>query len=105
MAKRDYYFVLGVAPVAPPEEIKKAYRTLSKKYHPDLNPTMKAASDEKMKELVEAYNVISDTTKRSNYDKQPFFHFRSNASQRLQRATMSIKALSAKNRNLKNSLS
>ena len=76
MAKRDYYFILGVAPVAPPEEIKKAYRTLSKKYHPDLNPTMKAASDEKMKELVEAYNVISDTAKRSNYDKQPFFQIK-----------------------------
>ncbi len=73
MAKRDYYFVLGVAPIAPPEEIKKAYRTLSKKYHPDLNPTMKAASDEKMKELVEAYNVISDATKRKTYDSQPFF--------------------------------
>lgn len=76
MAKRDYYFVLGVAPIAPPEEIKKAYRTLSKKYHPDLNPTMKAASDEKMKELVEAYNIISDTTKRSSYDKQPFFQIK-----------------------------
>ncbi len=76
MAKRDFYFVLGVAPVAPPEEIKKAYRMLSKKYHPDLNPTMKASSDEKMKELVEAYNVLSDTAKRKTYDKQPCFQIK-----------------------------
>ena len=76
MAKRDYYFVLGVAPIAQPEEIKKAYRMLSKKYHPDLNPTMKAASDEKMKELVEAYNVLNDSTKRKTYDHQAFFQIK-----------------------------
>lgn len=76
MAKRDYYFVLGVAPIAPPEEIKKAYRMLSKKYHPDLNPTMKTASDEKMKELVEAYNTLSDVAKRKTYDSQVFFQIK-----------------------------
>ena len=73
MAKRDYYMVLGVAPTAQPDEIKKAYRMLSKKYHPDLNPDMKTVSDEKMKELVEAYNVLNDSSKRKAYDKQPQF--------------------------------
>lgn len=76
MAKRDYYFVLGVSPIAQPEDIKKAYRVLSKKYHPDLNPTMKVSSDEKMKELVEAYNVLSDAEKRKAYDHQPCFQLR-----------------------------
>ena len=73
MAKRDYYMVLGVPPTAQPEEIKKAYRMLSKKYHPDLNPDMKTVSDEKMKELVEAYNALNDSQKRKAYDKQPQF--------------------------------
>lgn len=73
MAKRDYYMVLGVPPTAQPDEIKKAYRMLSKKYHPDLNPDMKTVSDEKMKELVEAYNVLNDTAKRKAYDQQPQF--------------------------------
>ena len=73
MAKRDYYMVLGVAPMAQPDEVKKAYRLLSKKYHPDLNPDMKTVSDEKMKELVEAYNVLNDSQKRKAYDKQPQF--------------------------------
>jgi len=73
LAKRDYYMVLGVAPTAQPDEIKKAYRMLSKKYHPDLNPDMKTVSDEKMKELVEAYNMLNDSQKRKTYDKQPQF--------------------------------
>jgi len=73
LAKRDYYMVLGVPPTAQPDEIKKAYRMLSKKYHPDLNPDMKTVSDEKMKELVEAYNILNDTQKRKAYDKQPQF--------------------------------
>ena len=73
MAKRDYYVILGVPPIAQPDEIKKAYRMLSKKYHPDLNPDMKAVSDEKMKELVEAYTVLNDSGKRKIYDKQPQF--------------------------------
>jgi curved DNA-binding protein CbpA len=65
--------VLDVPPVAPVEEIRKAYRVLSKKYHPDLNPDQKNVSDEKMKELVEAYNNLNDTNKRKAYDKQPQF--------------------------------
>lgn len=76
MAKRDFYMVLGVPPTAPPEEIRKAYRNLSKKYHPDLNPDMKHVSDEKMKELVEAYNNLNDQNKRKTYDKQPQFQVR-----------------------------
>ena len=76
MAKRDFYMVLDVPPISPPEEIRKAYRALSKKYHPDLNPEMKHVSDEKMKELVEAYNNLNDVNKRKAYDKQPQFQVR-----------------------------
>lgn len=75
-AKRDYYKVLGVAPTATADEIRKAYRLLSKKYHPDLNPDMKIYSDEKMKELVEAYSVLNDNGRRKEYDKQPQFQVR-----------------------------
>ena len=76
MSKRDYYLVLDVPPVAPVEDIRKAYRVLSKKFHPDLNPDQKNVSDEKMKELVEAYNNLNDTNKRKAYDKQPQFQVR-----------------------------
>lgn len=76
MQKRDYYMVLRVKPIATPDEIRKAYRELSKKYHPDLNPGMKAASDEKMKELVAAYNVLNAKDKRKEYDAQPWFQYR-----------------------------
>lgn len=65
--KRDYYEVLGVAKTATPEEIKKAYRTLGKKYHPDVNPGDKEA-EEKFKEVGEAYAVLSDPEKRRQYD-------------------------------------
>ncbi|MEW6282379.1 MAG: DnaJ domain-containing protein [Candidatus Eremiobacterota bacterium] len=74
--KRDFYLVLGIPPVSQPDEIKKAYRNLSKKYHPDLNPDMKTVSDEKMKELVEAYNTLNDVQKRKSYDAQPQFQVR-----------------------------
>lgn len=76
MAKRDYYMILDVPPISVPEEIRKAYRALSKKYHPDLNPEMKHVSDEKMKELVEAYNALNDKEKRKAYDAQPQFQIR-----------------------------
>ena len=68
--------VLRVKPIASPDEIRKAYRELSKKFHPDLNPGMKAASDEKMKELVAAYNVLNAKDKRKEYDAQPWFQYR-----------------------------
>lgn len=66
MAK-NYYEILGVSKTASDDEIKKAYRGLAKKYHPDLNPGDNAAA-EKLKEVNEAYEVLSDKQKRSNYD-------------------------------------
>ena len=65
--KRDYYEVLGVNKGASGDEIKKAFRKLSKKYHPDLNPDDKVA-EEKFKEVNEAYQVLSDDEKRQRYD-------------------------------------
>ena len=65
--KRDYYEVLGLSKGAGEDEIKKAYRTLAKKYHPDMNPGDKAA-EEKFKEVNEAYAVLSDPEKKSKYD-------------------------------------
>jgi molecular chaperone DnaJ len=66
MSKRDYYEVLGISNSASKDEIKKAYRKLSKKYHPDINKEPDA--DEKFKEIKEAYEVLSDDQKRSHYD-------------------------------------
>lgn len=65
--KRDFYEILGVARTASTEEIKKAYRALALKYHPDRNPGSKEAED-KFKEASEAYEVLSDTQKRQQYD-------------------------------------
>jgi curved DNA-binding protein len=64
---RDYYEILGVARAAKEEEIKKVYRKLARKYHPDLNPNNKQA-EEKFKEVQEAYEVLSDPEKRQKYD-------------------------------------
>lgn len=65
--KRDYYEVLGVDKSADADSIKKAYRTLAKKYHPDMNPGDKEA-EQKFKEVNEAYDVLSDADKKAKYD-------------------------------------
>ncbi|MAX27131.1 MAG: molecular chaperone DnaJ [Phycisphaeraceae bacterium] len=67
MAKRDYYDVLGISKSASKDEIKKAYRKLAIKYHPDKNPDDKEAED-KFKEAAEAYEVLSNDQKRQRYD-------------------------------------
>ncbi len=67
MAKRDYYEILGVNRDASDEEIKKAYRKLAMKYHPDRNPD-KPKAEEQFKEVKEAYEILSDAGKRAAYD-------------------------------------
>jgi len=68
MAKEDFYKVLGVERKAKPEEIKKAYRRLARKFHPDVNPGDKSA-EERFKLITEAHDVLSDPKKRSVYDR------------------------------------
>ncbi len=78
MAKRDYYEILGVGRNADAREIKRAYRKLAKKYHPDTNPGDKQA-EQKFKEVTEAYNVLSDTEKKKLYDQFGFAAFEEGA--------------------------
>ncbi len=68
MPERDYYEVLGVARDATPEAIKKAYRALARKLHPDVNPSDKTA-EKKFKEVQQAYDVLSDSDKKAKYDR------------------------------------
>src|SRR5204862_6379496 len=68
MADADYYGVLGVPRGASSDEIKRAYRRLAKKFHPDLNKDNPKAAEEKFKQLSEAYEVLADPEKRKIYD-------------------------------------
>ena len=67
--KRDYYEVLGVGRSASDQEIKSAYRKLALQFHPDRNPNNKEESEEKFKEITEAYGVLADGDKRAAYDR------------------------------------
>jgi DnaJ-class molecular chaperone len=66
--KKDYYEILGVKKGATDAELKKAFRKLARKYHPDVNPSDKTA-ETKFKEMNEAYEVLSDPKKRQQYDR------------------------------------
>lgn len=68
MAKKDYYELLGVSKSADEKEIKKAYKRLASKYHPDKNQDNKAQAEEKFKEIKEAYEILTDKEKRAAYD-------------------------------------
>src|SRR5579863_7138094 len=70
--KHDYYETLSVPRTASEDEIRKAYRKLARKYHPDLNPGDKAAED-RFKNVQEAYDVLSDTKKKQMYDTVGFY--------------------------------
>jgi len=67
--KRDYYEILGVARSASEDEIKKAYRKLALKYHPDKNPDSRAEAEERFKEISEAYQILCDPQRRAQYDR------------------------------------
>lgn len=67
-AKTDYYDILGVSKTASADEIKKAYRKQALEWHPDKHATDKEAAEKRFKEINEAYQVLSDTNKRSQYD-------------------------------------
>src|SRR5579863_3628202 len=69
---KDYYATLGVKKTATPEEIRKAFRKLARKYHPDVNPGDKKA-EEKFKEISEANDILSDEKKRKVYDQLGFY--------------------------------
>src|ERR1700758_4641554 len=71
-SKHDFYETLNVARNASQDEIKKSYRRLARKYHPDVNPGDKAA-EERFKQVQEAYDVLSDSKKRQIYDQYGFY--------------------------------
>lgn len=76
MSDRDPYLALGIPPISTPEQIKTAYRTLSKLYHPDLNQEIAVAAQERMKQCTSAYQILSNKERREDYDQQPHFKVR-----------------------------
>src|SRR5215216_840211 len=70
--RKDYYETLGVSRDASPDDIRKAYRKLARKYHPDLNPGDKSA-EERFRKVQEAYDVLGDSKKRPMYDQYGFY--------------------------------
>jgi len=74
VSSKDYYIILGVKPTASPQEIKRSYRRLAFKYHPDKNPDDSIA-EAVFKEITEAYEILSDTKKREDYHYQRFYTY------------------------------
>ena len=89
--KRDYYEVLGVDKGASQDNIKKAYRKLAMKYHPDVNKD--PGAEDKFKEINEAYEVLSDEQKRANYDRFGFAGVDSNFGGRSEEHTSELQSL------------
>ena len=83
MTKADYYEILGVKKDVSPDDLKKAFRHLARKYHPDLNKGSKDA-EEKFKEINEAYQVLSDPQKKAQYDQVGHVEFQPGDAARLQ---------------------
>lgn len=75
---KNYYEILGITPTATQEEIKQAYHKLAKQYHPDINPNNNQA-EEKLKEINEAYNTLSDIDKKRDYDNRYNYYFSNNS--------------------------
>ena len=73
MANKDYYKILGIKKDAKADEVKKSYRRLARKFHPDVNPNDKSAED-KFKEVQEAYDVLSDDKKRKIFDRFGYYN-------------------------------
>src|SRR5512144_3432712 len=69
MTKRDYYEVLGVSRTCDDDELKRAYRRLALKYHPDKNPDTRSEAEERFKEVNQAYQILSDPQRRAQYDR------------------------------------
>lgn len=76
MSDKDPYLVLRVPPTATPEQIRTAYRTMSKRYHPDLNQDIAVAAQEKMTQCTSAYQILSNKERRDEYDQQSHFKVR-----------------------------
>ncbi|MFP4498206.1 MAG: DnaJ domain-containing protein [Vulcanimicrobiota bacterium] len=75
-AHRDYYKVMGLTPLCEQQDIKRAYKELAKKYHPDLNPGKAEEAHKKMKELSDAHDVLSNFERRKEYDQSSIFTFK-----------------------------